>query len=287
MATIARNVNYVHFKRRKAFSSYGAPEPMPEVYRTTFIHLDTPSSISMSATELNRFICIRINSIYDPNYSWGGNSALGYKTMGRFYSHYFVRKCWIRAQIIDGNEVQTTDVHTVMIPITNSDSVPTGLLDLTGIKRHFPRARVWRKSVAANRAPIPRTSAFSPWEYTQVGNPYDDPANYGLFLDGTSTSGNPDNFYGVLVGVARDNLPWTEAALTIGLKITVWFDTYCLRQPSSEAFAADAANLVPPATWFPALEGLEEADDDGAPTLMERDTNPSGALADIAGHTDD
>jgi len=287
MATIARNVNYLHFKRRNRWSGQQAPEPMPEVFRTTLIHIDEPRTVSLSATQLNRTVIFRTNSIYDPNYSWGGNSALGYKTMGKFYTHYFVRKCWVRVEVIDGNEVQTSDLNTIIVPITWQDSFPTELASLTEIRMKFPRMRAWRKGVAANRQPKPRVTSFSPWEYQQVGNPYDDPDNFGQCIQTTSSAGNPANFYGCVVGVARDNLPWTEAALTVGIKVTMWFDVYFMRQPALQEFAASAGNFVPAANWDTEIEGLEEADDDGVPTLIERDTTATGAIADIAGHTDD
>lgn len=286
MASIPRSLSFVHFKRGRRGRRTAATltEPVPDVFRTTFYHTQT-HNLTITAAEFNYLTLYRINSINDPSWSSGGTAAIGAKSLGRLYQYYFVRKCWIRARLFGAGQVQDTGLNLVMIPVANDSSIPTSVATFDAIRMHYPRGRFWRRYAPSNATDVARTSSFTPWEFTQVGNPYDDPNNFGT-LPGTGNGTNPTNFYAVAVGLARNNDAWTESGLTVTMNIDVIYDTYLIRQPNTYVLTGYANSFIPYDTWI-ANEGFEEADDDPLPTYIERDTTPTGAAADMTGHTDD
>jgi len=257
----------------------GIRAPFPDIWEARYAwHSDEWSKWTLGASESNTHVSLRPNSIYDPDWAFGGQSVRGWDCFQAVYSYYFVKKCWFKFTCIAEGQVQDQLNHIWYYPRANGSHMPGKFVSYSRMKQINPyiRTKAFNKWGNGTQYKAVMYGSWTPNFKWPATNPYEDPANWGTILPWS----NPSAVDLMHFGVIRDRSDTdTAAALDYRFKIELYMDVIHSRHNMVWA-STDEANMIPAET-YEATAGFGEADDDGAPSNPTFSVTATGDVTDM------
>jgi len=271
---------YGSWHPRRRGTPRGLYKPFPDIYRTTVEWAsDAWTKWTMASGDGLTFGSLRTNSIFDPDWAFGGESVRGYEELSSIYHRYIVTSAWIELTVVTEGTVQDQLNYMWMANVAHGEMIPGKNLPLSRVRFFWPNMKYKAIAPMGQGGTVYKNKMTIKWTPTYnwpARNFYEDPSNWGDLQVGS----NPSNQNMTYFGVARD-IPDTDttAALDYRFKIRMFQNIvvarYALKIPSS-----DADSWIPASVWE-LTAGYGEADDDGAPTENTYTDTATGTTADM------
>lgn len=264
----------------------GIRAPFPDIWETRFAwHSDAWSKFTMGASESNVHVSLRPNSIYDPDWAWGGQSVRGWDNFQSVYSYYFVKKVYWKFTVITEGLVQDQLNYMFYYPRANGTVMPGKFVGYSRMKQIMPYVRTRQLNRTGNDLTY-MASMFGTWVPNfkwPATNPYEDAANWGTILPWSNPSAVDLMHFGVIRDRSDTDSP---AALDYRFKVEMYMDVVLSRNNAIWS-TADDGDMIP-AEVYDLTAGYGEADDDGTPDNPAPSVNATGDVTDMpAWYVDD